>query len=92
MSKIILLGFFVDRPWPLVVTYLKFTKHDHLSLSSFLAATKNVSSPICVLTTLFILQVMSDTGWGPQAAQMFDSEDPMIQQMNIIRNYIKQAR
>jgi len=37
-------------------------------------------------------QVMSDTGWGPQAAQMFDSEDPMIQQMNIIRNYIKQAR
>jgi len=37
-------------------------------------------------------QVVSDTGWGPQAAQMFDSEDPMIQQMNIIRNYIKQAR
>ncbi|KDR16038.1 rabenosyn-5 [Zootermopsis nevadensis] len=37
-------------------------------------------------------QVMSDTGWGPEAAQMFDSEDPMIQQMNIIRNYIKQAR
>jgi hypothetical protein len=35
---------------------------------------------------------MSVTGWGPQAAQMFDSEDPMIQQMNIIRNYIKQAR
>jgi hypothetical protein len=38
------------------------------------------------------LQVTSDTGWGPEAAKMFDSEDPMIQQMNIIRNYIKQAR
>jgi hypothetical protein len=38
------------------------------------------------------LQVISDTGWGPEATQMFDSEDPMIQQMNIIRNYIKQAR
>lgn len=37
-------------------------------------------------------QVASDTGWGPEAAKMFDSEDPMIQQMNIIRNYIKQAR
>ncbi|XP_069692806.1 rabenosyn-5 isoform X2 [Periplaneta americana] len=36
-------------------------------------------------------QVISDTGWGPEAAQMFESDEPMIQQMNIIRNYIKQA-
>ncbi|PNF32985.1 hypothetical protein B7P43_G16501 [Cryptotermes secundus] len=37
-------------------------------------------------------QIASDTGWGPEAAKMFESEDPMIQQMNNIRNYIKQAR
>lgn len=37
-------------------------------------------------------QVVIDVGWGPEAGQMFDSDDPMIQQMNIIRNYIKQAR
>ncbi|CAG2063006.1 unnamed protein product [Timema podura] len=38
------------------------------------------------------VQVTLDAGWGPETAQMFDSDDPMIQQMNIIRNYIKQAR
>nr|CAD7400548.1 unnamed protein product [Timema cristinae] len=38
------------------------------------------------------VQVNLDAGWGPETAQMFDSDDPMIQQMNIIRNYIKQAR
>ncbi|KAJ9580600.1 hypothetical protein L9F63_024215, partial [Diploptera punctata] len=37
-------------------------------------------------------QVIIDSGWGPETGQMFDSDDPMIQQMNIIRNYIKQAR
>ncbi|XP_063234253.1 rabenosyn-5 isoform X2 [Bacillus rossius redtenbacheri] len=36
--------------------------------------------------------VVMDAGWGPETAQMFDSDDPMVQQMNIIRNYIKQAR
>lgn len=55
MSKELLLGFFVDRPWPLVVTYLKFTKCDHLS----------VSSPICVLTTLFIFAGYVCYGLGP---------------------------
>ncbi|GFG29369.1 hypothetical protein Cfor_06116, partial [Coptotermes formosanus] len=37
-------------------------------------------------------QVTPDMGWGPKPAQMFHSEDPMIQQMNIILDYIKQAR
>ena len=64
MSKVILLGFFVDRPWPLV-TYLKFTKHDHLSQCPLLAATKNISSPICVLTTLFIFSGYVWYGLGP---------------------------
>lgn len=38
--------------------------------------------------------VSSETGWGPEARPSFsnDSQDPMVQQMNNIRNYIKQAR
>ncbi|CAH0391170.1 unnamed protein product [Bemisia tabaci] len=33
-----------------------------------------------------------EEGWKPENAQMYTSEDPMIQQMNILRGYIKQAR
>ena len=42
--------------------------------------------------TNYLIQVVLDSGWGPETGQMFDSDDPMIQQMNIIQNYIKQAR
>lgn len=39
-------------------------------------------------------EVMVDTGWGADSSahNVTETDDPMIQQMNIIRNYIKQAR
>ncbi|KAG7174503.1 Rabenosyn-5-like [Homarus americanus] len=39
-------------------------------------------------------EVVVDTGWGADSSahNVTETDDPMIQQMNIIRNYIKQAR
>ncbi|MPC80624.1 hypothetical protein E2C01_075207 [Portunus trituberculatus] len=39
-------------------------------------------------------QVVVDTGWGADSSahNVTETDDPLIQQMNIIRNYIKQAR
>lgn len=38
--------------------------------------------------------VTTETGWGPEVNSVHstDHQDPMVQQMNNIRNYIKQAR
>lgn len=38
--------------------------------------------------------VPADSGWGPSigAPRVMDDEDPIVQQMNIIRNYIRQAK
>lgn len=39
-------------------------------------------------------QISIDKGWGPATtpSNLGEHDDPMIQQMNIIRNFIKQAR
>lgn len=39
-------------------------------------------------------EVVVDTGWGPNLCppNVTETDDPMIQQMNNLRNYIKQAR
>ncbi|KAG0717757.1 Rabenosyn-5 [Chionoecetes opilio] len=39
-------------------------------------------------------EVVVDTGWGADSSahNVTETDDPLIQQMNIIRNYIKQAR
>nr|XP_045615838.1 rabenosyn-5-like [Procambarus clarkii] len=39
-------------------------------------------------------EVLVDTGWGANSSahNVTETDEPMIQQMNIIRNYIKQAR
>ncbi|XP_050730072.1 rabenosyn-5-like isoform X1 [Eriocheir sinensis] len=39
-------------------------------------------------------QIVVDTGWGADSSahNVTETDDPLIQQMNIIRNYIKQAK
>jgi rabenosyn-5 len=39
-------------------------------------------------------QVVANSGWGPATTDklLLDSDDIMVQQMNILKNYIKQAR
>lgn len=36
--------------------------------------------------------VTMDDGWIPDASSMYHNNDPIIEQMNNIRSYIKQAR
>lgn len=42
----------------------------------------------------YSLQVVVDTGWGPNLTppSVTETDEPIIQQMNNVRNYIRQAR
>ncbi|GFY67535.1 rabenosyn-5 [Trichonephila inaurata madagascariensis] len=49
-------------------------------------------SPVKTPTQKFTEPVTPDTGWCVSTDTVKEEEDPMIQQINIIHNYIKQAR
>ncbi|GFQ83433.1 rbsn domain-containing protein [Trichonephila clavata] len=49
-------------------------------------------SPVKSPTQKFTEPVTPDTGWCVSTDTVKEEEDPMIQQINIIHNYIKQAR
>ncbi|XP_026276182.1 rabenosyn-5 [Frankliniella occidentalis] len=36
--------------------------------------------------------VLLDSGWTPEKARLFNSDDPMVQQMNNLKHYIKEAK
>ncbi|KAJ1524846.1 hypothetical protein ONE63_009714 [Megalurothrips usitatus] len=36
--------------------------------------------------------VLLDSGWTPEKARLFSSDDPMVQQMNNLKHYIKEAK
>lgn len=36
--------------------------------------------------------VLLDAGWTPETARLFSTDDPMVQQMNNLKHYIKEAR